>query len=236
MLPNFAAGVLSTLRDDLNRKGIAPGDRLPSERDLSRQLGCSRETLRRVLAEMERTGDVWRHVGQGTFYGARPLGHSIQEGILVKSATPLQLMQARRTVEPSIVAEAARLATSRDIAYLTDLVRRGERATSRADCEQLDAAFHRGIAEVTGNPILLGLLDSLASARRHAAWQRQWEITYRRLGVMEFTSRHSAQHQAIVDGIAQHDPEVASAAMVVHLDTIFVAMQLAEWPVGSTPT
>lgn len=225
MTVKLAVRMLSSLREDLKRRKMAPGDRLPSERNLSHQLGCSRDTLRQVLAEMEKAGDIWRHVGQGTFYGPRPRGHSIRDNILIQSASPLQLMQARRAIEPSITAEAARLVKAPDIAYLTELVRRGAGAQSRSECEKLDAAFHRGIAEVTGNPILLGLLDYLAGARRNAAWQREWEITYRRLGVAEFTSRHSAQHQAIVDSIAQRDTAGAEMAMGIHLDTIFNAMK-----------
>jgi len=232
MISRRTAGVLAELRKNLDSERMAPGDRLASERDLSRRLGCSRETLRGALVEMEKAGEIWRHVGQGTFFGARPLGHSIHENVLAGSATPLQLMQARLTVEPSVAAQAARLATAPELAYLTNLVRRGECAKSRTECEQLDAAFHRGIAEVTGNPILLGLLDYLAAVRRHAAWQREWEITYRRLGVTEFTSRHSKQHQAIVDAIAERDPDAASAAMRIHLDTISKAMENAGMPPG----
>jgi DNA-binding FadR family transcriptional regulator len=217
--------VLVELRRWLDDRGLAAGDRLPAERTLARELGCSRETLRAALAVMERANEVWRHVGQGTFYGPRPLGHPIRENILIQGASPLQLMQARRIIEPSVAGEAAGLASAPEVAYLSDLVAQGRRATTRAACERVDAAFHRAIAEATANPILLGLLDYLAGARRHAAWQREWELTYRRLGVTEFTGRHSDQHQAIVDAIARNDPGGAAEAMRDHLDTIFEAMR-----------
>lgn len=220
-----AQQIVDALRAYCETTAIAPGERLPPERELARALDCSRETLRTALAEMERTGDVWRHVGQGTFFGPRPLGHPVRERILVQGASPLQLMQARLTLEPSVAAEAARLATDTEVTYLSDLVKRGKQATTRSDCEQIDTAFHRGIAEVTGNPILLGLLDYLAGVRRHAAWQREWELTYRKLGVAEFTERHSHQHADVVDCIARGAADEAGAAMRRHLETIFAAMR-----------
>ncbi|MCG7625882.1 FadR/GntR family transcriptional regulator [Epibacterium sp. Ofav1-8] len=222
--------VLADLQAMLAAQRILPGDRLPCERDLARRLGCSRETLRKALAELEQAGEIWRHVGQGTFYGPRPRGHPIRERILVQGASPLQLMQARLTIEPSVAAEAAQLASRADVAYLTDLVRRGTGATTRTECEEIDAAFHRGIAEVTGNPILLGLLDYLAGVRRHAAWQREWERTYRRLGVTAFTEGHSQQHHAIVDAITRHAATEAAEAMRGHLMTIDDAMRAAGLP------
>ncbi len=224
------AEALSGLRAVVAEWGAEVGARLPPERELARQLGCSRETLRAALQVLEREGEIWRHVGQGTFCGPRPLGHPIREQILVQGAAPMQLMQARQTIEPSLAAEAARLATPEQAAYLAELAQRGRKARTRPESEQLDAAFHRGIAEVTGNPILLGLLDYLAGVRRHAAWQREWELTYRRLGVTEFTERHSAQHEAIAAAISGRDPERAAAAMRLHLETISDAMRAAGLP------
>ncbi|MBN7784233.1 FadR family transcriptional regulator [Ponticoccus gilvus] len=222
--------IVEALRDYCAAEAIGPGGQLPPERDLARRLGCSRETLRKALAELERAGDLWRHVGQGTFLGSRPLGHPVREAILVQGASPLQLMQARLTLEPSVAAEAAMLATPASLAYLSGLVDQGRRARTRSDCERLDTAFHRGIAEVTGNPILLGLLDYLAGVRRHAAWQREWDITYRALGVDAFTERHSQQHEEVVTCIRRGAAIEASDAMRRHLETIFSAMQGAGLP------
>ncbi|NDW58805.1 FCD domain-containing protein [Yangia sp. PrR004] len=113
---------------------------------------------------------------------------------------------------------------------MADLAQRGHRARRRPESEQLDAVFHRGIAEVTGNLILLGLIKYLAGVRRHAAWQREWELTYRRFGVTESTERHSAQHGAIAAAISRRDPDRAAAAMRGHLETISDAMGGAGLP------
>ena len=219
--------VMEALREYFASEAIGSGDQLSPERDLARRLGCSRETLRNALSELERAGELWRHVGQGTFLGPRPLGHPVRETILVQGASPLQLMQARLTLESSVAAEAAVLARPAAIAFLSELVERGRRAVTRSDCERLDAAFHRGIAEVTGNPILLGLLDYLTGVRRHATWQREWEITYRTLGIAAFTEHHSRQHEEVVDCIRRGETAEAFEAMRRHLETVFAAMRAA---------
>lgn len=97
---------------------LAPdaGDRLPAERMLAMRLGCSRETLRKGLATLEREGEIWRHVGQGTFRGARPRHLPVRDMLLVEGATPPDLMRARILLEPQVAAEAARRAEAPDIA------------------------------------------------------------------------------------------------------------------------
>lgn len=218
--------VLTALREYCIAAELRAGDRLPPERDLAALLGCSRQTLRLALAELERAGDLWRHVGQGTFLGARPVGHRVRDTVLVQTSSPFHLMQVRLMLEPPAAALAATQATPHQIAYLADLITQGRCATQRSDCEKIDAAFHRGIAEITGNPVLLGLLDHLAHVRRHGAWQREWESTYRRLGLAEFTIRHSAQHDEVLACIRQGKPDDAAQAMRQHLKAIAVAMRL----------
>ncbi|SLN71264.1 FadR/GntR family transcriptional regulator [Oceanibacterium hippocampi] len=220
MTRSNAGAVLAGLRRLLDEDAPLPGARLPAERELAARFGCSRQTLRTALSVLEEAGEIWRHVGQGTFRGPRPRGHPVRENILVQATSPQQLMRARLMMEPPVAAEAARAASSADIGYLRGLVQAGQLARSRGECEQADARFHRGIAETAGNPVLLGLLDYLAGARRRAAWQQEWERTYRRVGASEFTGLHCEQHGIIVDAIVRRDPAGASEAMRIHLETI----------------
>lgn len=205
---------------------LAPdtGDRLPPERDLALRLGCSRETLRKALAALETDGAIWRHVGQGTFRGRRPRHLPVRDTLLVEGATPPDLMRARLVLEPQVAAEAALRADAADIDHLRARVAAGRAARDRAACEQADDAFHRAIAAVTGNPVLVGLLGYLSGARRRAAWQREWDRTYHRIGVEEFRTLHSNQHEWIVDAIAEADPVAAAQMMTRHLETIAAAM------------
>lgn len=176
------------------------------------------------MARLERAGKVWRHVGQGTFRGPRPRSLPLRDTLLIEGATPRNLLNARRILEPEVAAAAACAAEDTDIAYLKKAVETGRRARDHAACELADDAFHRAVAQVTGNAVLIGVLRFLSGARRRAPWQRDWDRTYRRIGASEFRTLHSDQHAAIVEGIAVKDPVAARAAMVLHLETIAEAM------------
>lgn len=204
---------------------LLPGDRLPAERDLARDLGCSRQTLRAGLAALQRDGLIWRHVGQGTFAGPAPRGRAARGAMLPADASPADLIRARLLVEPPIAAEAARRADATDIADLHRLVQAGRRAQRIADCERVDSDFHHAIARMTRNPAVVGVMAWLTDARRHAPWQRGWDRSYRRLAAATFQTAHSDQHQRIVDAIAAGHDTVAFDAMTRHLEEIGTAFQ-----------
>ncbi len=205
---------------------LAPdvGERLPSERVLARMLGCSRATLRKALDMLEKDGALWRHVGQGTFRGRRPRHLPIRDTVMVQSETPAELIRARRLVEPQVAAEAARCAVPADVAYLRAIVAAGRVARDRSACEETDAAFHRAVAGVSRNPVLFSFLIYLSGARRRTLWQREWDRIYRRVGIDEFRTVHSNQHDRIVDAIAAGDAEAAAGEMETHLETIEAAI------------
>lgn len=218
---------LAKLRKLLDTDDMPIGDKLPSERELASRLSCSRETLRRALSVLEAENEVWRHVGQGTFRGPRPGAAPLKGTLFVQVTSVEEFVNARYLMEPVIAAEAARRATPPDILRLNSCVTAGRSSRDRFECQKADDVFHRTIAEVAKNPILLSVLTFLSEARRRSVWQTQWEKTYRHLGIEEFTEQHSDQHQRIVTAIARRKPEEAEAAMRAHLGTIIVAFQTA---------
>lgn len=221
MTPGEALG---RLRSRLDRLAPEPGDRLPPERVLARALGCSRQTLRAALDRLAAEGAVWRHVGQGTFRGPRPAGQRVRDKVLVEISAPSELLEARMILEPPVAAAASRVATAEDVAYLRKRVEAGRRAQDPAACELADSAFHRAVAEIAANPVLLGVLAYLSDVRRRSAWQQEWGRTYRRTGVDAFRGKHSDQHDRIAQAIAERAPDRAEAEMRAHLDTVRAAM------------
>lgn len=220
-----ALSALAELRKLLDKDGVAIGDRLPSERDLANRLSCSRETLRQALSVLERENKIWRHVGQGTFRGPRPAAAPLRENMIVHATSVEEFVTARYLIEPVVAAEAARRASASDVEQLNSCVAAGRVGRDRFECQKADDVFHRTIAAVAKNPILLSILTFLSDARQRSAWQTQWDRTYRHLGIDEFTQQHSDQHQSIVDAIEINDPVAAEAAMRTHLDTIIEALQ-----------
>lgn len=221
------AEALTRLRVLLEAEAPAPGDRLPAERQLTETLGCSRETLRAGLGVLEAEGELWRHVGQGTFRGRRPPGRPVRDTILLEATTPFDLMDARLLLEPPVAAAAAGRRTGTDVALLYRRIDDARTARDLAACERADDAFHQTIAHVARNPVLIALLRYLSSARCRAVWQREWDRTYRRVGVAEFKTVHSGHHLGIVEAIAAGDGPAAQDAMAQHLAAVSKAMGTA---------
>lgn len=219
---------LARLRRFLETQPLARGDRLPTERALAAAIGCSRETLRAALDVLTTEGQIWRHVGQGTFRGPAPLGVPMRDTILIEATSPQDLMDARSLLEPQVAAAAAQRCSKDDAALLRRKVEEGGRARDRAACERADDAFHQSIAHVTRNPVLVALLRHFSGTRCRAVWQREWERTYRRIGVEEFRHLHTQQHQQIADAIVAQDTFAAQTAMARHLEHVSRAMASAE--------
>ena len=68
-----ADGALIQLKAWLSQSILPKDGRLPPEREFADLLGVSRGDLRKALATLEKNGELWRRVGKGTFFGAKPI-------------------------------------------------------------------------------------------------------------------------------------------------------------------
>jgi len=208
---------LQQLRGLIESGDYAPGDRLPPERTLISSLGVTRNALRKGLDTLEREGAIWRHVGKGTFV-TTPQSIVTVPGLaeLSHQVTPLQMMRARLSLEPAIAREAAVNASGDAVQRIINSRDRARDASSWDNYEANDDAFHRTLAEATGNVLLLSLFDHLNQVRRAVAWQKVVRQTEKP------PSNHSSyrEHDEIVDAIQQRIPAAAHDAMRSHLNSV----------------
>jgi len=196
------------LRVFIANGGYSPGDRLPPERELIFKLGFSRTNLRKGLDTLERQGAIWRHVGKGTFVAAHSNANG-EGGLLHLSqqVSPVDMMRARLSLEPALAREAA-INASDDAVVRVKLARdRAEVAASWDAYEAQDDAFHRAVAEATGNVLLLSLFDQLNQVRRAVAWNAVTRSTAKP------PRNHSSyeQHDVLTSAIEARDPHAAYA-------------------------
>ena len=208
---------VDALRAFILNGAYSPGDRLPPERELIFQLGTSRTTLRKGLEALEREGAIWRHVGKGTFVAA----HSNVDGTgglsdLSQRVTPVHMMRARLSLEPALAREAAINASDDAVIRVKLAQDRAAAASSWDDYEAQDDAFHRAVAEATGNVLLLSLFDHLNQVHRAVAWNTVVRATPRP------PSEHNsyAEHDRITAAIEARDPAAAHAAMREHIGSV----------------
>lgn len=209
-------GIVTQLRAYLAQAELPEDGRLPPERDLSAALGVTRNELRKALGTLEAEGQIWRHVGKGTFMGTRPVDPLADIAALSRRTNPAELMRARLIIEPEIARAAALTATPMHIAELRMCQTRTREAATWRQYESWDNRLHRIIAEATQNIPLVGLFDMLNALRRAVTWGR-----LRSNPVKPRPDHHSfAEHEAIITAIENRDMNGAAAAMRTHLQSV----------------
>ncbi len=91
----------------IEEKALRNGERIPPERELAEMLGISRRAVRRSLEHLELEGQIWRGRRNGTFWGRRPPSAALGIERRLGRASPNDILEARLTLEPAIVALAA---------------------------------------------------------------------------------------------------------------------------------
>ena len=195
---------------------FAVGQRLPSERELAAQLGVSRPSLREALIALELEGLVEVRVGAGIWVTAAsaraPAIPAQQEG-----EGPFELLRARWLVEGEIAAAAAREATASDLASIRASLAEMERLEKRReDFSAFDREFHLRVAASTHNGVLQTVVEDLWDRGRGAVW-RLMEQHFR---TPELQAATVADHRAIYQALAAHDPREARNAMRAHLKRV----------------
>lgn len=192
-----------------------PGERLPAERQLAQSLRVSRSSLREALSQLEMDGVLEIRVGSGAWVRRSPLGHGAEmptpEG---QSASPFELLQARRIVEPEAAALAARAATPEQRARLAqafERLAREMRANVRSP--QADRDFHLLIAQASGNSALAQVIEQLWREFQSPLGERMEALYVTRERRRDNVEEHRAILEAVVSGQAAR----ARQAMRRHL-------------------
>jgi len=205
------------LRSFIESGGYAAGDRLPAERELIDSLGISRSALRKGLDSLEREGRIWRHVGKGTFVSPEVVEHTAPEiEKLSQAITPVQMMRARLSLEPAIAREAAANASAAAMQNIIQARDNTKSSGSWDDYEANDDAFHRSLAEATGNVLLESLYRHLNQVHRAVAWG---QVT-RKTDSPPENHPSFAEHDAILAAVNARDPVAAHASMRAHLNSV----------------
>ena len=140
------------------------GGRLPPERDLARQLGVSRPSVREALIALEVEGYVEVRVGSGVYVQrSRPAGRAAS---LPAETGPFELIRARSLIEGECAALAAREATKAQVRAMEEALEAMVAARGRGgDPLAADRLFHRRLAEGSGNSALALAVQTLWDQR-----------------------------------------------------------------------
>lgn len=203
---------------------LKPGDRLPREPDLAEQLGLSRNSLREAVRALSLINILDVRQGDGTYVT------SLNPDLLLDALTfvvdfhrddsVLEFLRVRRILEPAAASMAALRIGADEIAAMQVVI---DAWTPKAPPEEtlaLDIEFHRLVGLSSGNSVLASLIEGLSAPTNRA---RMWRGRIQ-TGAQE---RTVAEHQAILDALASGEPDLAHAAMVVHVAGVENWLRLA---------
>lgn len=205
---------------------LRPGERLPSERELSDRLGVSRPSLRDAIAQLQDQGLLTTKAGAGIFV-ADVLGSAFSPALTRLFATHEQAMfdylSFRRDIEALAAERAARLASDIDLKVVQTIFDKMLATQTHRDAEEearLDAQFHTAIIEASHNVVMLHMMRSMFELLREGVFYNRQVMFKQR------TTRQALldQHRAINDALQARDPAAARDAVVAHLNYVEQAL------------
>jgi len=196
---------------------FAAGARLPPERDLAKQLGVSRPSVREALIALEVEGLVDVRIGSGIYVRMPGDGQS-SDASKDAAAGPYELLRARHLIESECAALAAKIAKKEQLRAIVAALDDMQRELAAGDMPLVgDRLFHLRIAEATGNGALVHVIRMLWEERTGPLY-KQLEHHY---DSPDLWQAAIAEHRAVVDAIASRDAPRARATMQRHLDQAY---------------
>ncbi|WP_146346183.1 FadR/GntR family transcriptional regulator [Falsiphaeobacter marinintestinus] len=201
---------------------LRPGERLPSERELSERLGVSRPSLRDAVSELQDQGLLTTRAGAG-IYVADVLGSAFSPALIrlfgSHDEAVFDYLSFRRDMEGLAAERAARFGSDSDLKVIQAIFDKMETAQSRRNPEEeakLDALFHSAIIDASHNVVMLHMMRSMFDLLREGVFYNRQVMFKQR------TSRAALldQHRSINDAIQSRDPVAARAAVEAHLDYV----------------
>jgi GntR family transcriptional repressor for pyruvate dehydrogenase complex len=212
----------------ISRGDLKPGQRLPSERELCKNFGAGRSSLREALRCLCIVGVLNARVGEGTSVavdGGKFLGKIVEWRVMTERHDIENLMEVRIALEGVAAASAARRGSAQDLLKLQALLAKMEAAADDARrFAGLDLEFHVTLAEASENPLIVDLVAMIRGQLEKALPRVLLLPNARPLSLNE--------HVSIVNAIKRRDPDAAREAMQSHLNA---ALNRYHNAVGSQP-
>jgi GntR family transcriptional repressor for pyruvate dehydrogenase complex len=194
------------------------GARLPPERDLAKQLGVSRPSVREALIALEVEGLVEVRIGSGIY--VQPASDTLAgQRTHEAEAGPFELLRARYVIEAECAALAAKSAKKVQVQAIAGALEEMQREMDLHEQHPIsgDRLFHMRIAEATGNGALVAVVKLLWEERTGPLY-KQLEHHYDSPALWEAAM---AEHRAVLKAIAAKDARGARAAMHRHLNQAY---------------
>jgi GntR family transcriptional repressor for pyruvate dehydrogenase complex len=206
---------------------LRPGERLPSERELSERMGVSRPSLREAVAELHERALLETRPGSGIYVADGLESHfspALTRLFATHDEAVRDYIQFRRDMEGLAASRAAIFGSDTDLKVIDTVFRKMEAAHSKRDPSEeaaLDAEFHMAIVEACHNVVMLHMMRAMFDLLQQGVFFNR-QVMFRQRMTRDMILD---QHRAINEGIQNRDPEAARQAVAAHLDFVEEALE-----------
>lgn len=203
--------LISRIKHLIASGAIAPGSKFPPERELAKEFGVNRASVRQVLKVLEIMGVLSQRVGDGTYLSDTAesiLNEPLDFLVLLDDLSHHELFETRLIVEPELAARAAERATAEDMAALRNAIFAMERSKNTRERLDADLSFHEAVFRASGNRICHLLFKEI---------HRSLLASMGHLSVRVSLDQPLMFHRRIYAAIREHKADEARRAMLEHL-------------------
>ncbi|WP_246663189.1 FadR/GntR family transcriptional regulator [Rhizobium sp. WL3] len=222
----LVGGVIGAVTAYIRDNGLGPGDSLPSELALSKELRVSRTVIREAFRSLAAMRLLDLHVGKRARvaqldHGAMAL--MIEHGVETEQISVHQIYDVRRTIEVRTATLAALRRSDAEARSILEDARAMQTQFHLPErVMEHDLAFHLAIAKASKNPIFSMIIGAFQGVS-----QQTWPIGWRSRSSDEERQAMNALHVAIAEAILAGDPQAASQLMARHFDESVKALLAA---------
>jgi len=216
--------VSNTIEQKILRRGLRPGDTLPTETELARQFAVNRSTVREALRQLESQGLVGRVAGGKRLVVTRPAqsatASQMRHTLALDDVRFIELWEAMLAIAPRTAALSAAHAAEADHAPLEQAIAAVEAARSTDAVVSGVADFFGRLAALSGNRVLMLAMEPVTDLLTPSLRRMIDRVPHGR-------DRILIAQRCILEAIRQAKPEEAEAWMRRHVEDFRRGYELA---------
>lgn len=211
--------IIDSIKSDILTGKLYPGAKLPPERDLAKEFGVSRTSIREALRTLDILGVIESVQGSGNFIAGnytKSLTESMSMMFLLQKIDSLEISELREALELKAALLAVENITEDQKRHLQELINEMSKTREENRNAALDKELHYTIAAASGNKVIVQILGILEELIHIDIKDRRKEI----LSIPQNVSRLQKIHEEIVAGILSKDSQTTYRAVIEHFKII----------------
>ena len=212
------------IRNCIKKDCLRPGDLLPSECQIAKDLNISRNSVKEATRALECIGLIEIKHGKGLIlreFNLDAILEVLSYGFLVDRSIIFDLYEIRKMIETTIIKKAAQIVDEKTILKCELILAEwAYKIESNEMVHDLDRKFHDTLYKPLGNDLLIGLCDLFWASFKEAEIKGV---------ILSYTPNNKKEalsvleeHRHILEEIKKHDPEKSAEAMINHFRELIV--------------